>query len=33
VRRGDFSVKLRDGTILKMQAPYAAQLQEIVGRF
>jgi len=33
VRRGDFSVKLVDGTILKMQPPYAAQLQEVVGRF
>jgi two-component system LytT family response regulator len=33
VKRGDFSVKLRDGTMLKMQATYAADLQRIVGRF
>ncbi len=33
VRRGEYSVKLREGTVLKMQAPYAARLQQVVGRF
>ena len=33
VHRGEFSVQLRDGTLLKMQATYAAQLQQLVGRF